>query len=67
MSAPTMPPPPSELERIEAEFLRSPSSTWPLPAPAEAVAVDVPPSFAADEDTTAYKMTIVRTTRYCCV
>lgn len=65
MSAPAMP---SELERLEAAFLRSPSSTWPAPAPAEPAPVDLPPqSFVDGDDADTYKMTIVRTTRYCCV
>ena len=45
MSAPVMLPPAGVIERrerLEAAFLRSPSPTWPRPAPAEAVPVEVP-------------------------
>jgi hypothetical protein len=45
MSAPVMPAPACEaerLEQLEAAFLRSPSLTWPLPSPDAAVPVEVP-------------------------
>ena len=45
MSAPVMPPPAPEaerLEQLEAAFLRSPSATWPLPSPDAAIPVQVP-------------------------
>ena len=45
MSAPVMPPPAAEaerLDRLEAAFLRSPSPTWPLPSPATPSPVELP-------------------------
>ena len=45
MSVPVMLPPDREAERLEeleAAFLRSPSSTWPLASPATAVTVELP-------------------------
>jgi hypothetical protein len=45
MSAPVIAAPPGEaerLEQLEAAFLRSPSSAWPVPSPATAMPVAMP-------------------------
>ena len=52
MSVPVMLPPDREAERLEeleAAFLRSPSSTWPLASPATAVTVELPVRGTPDE------------------
>ena len=69
MSAPVMPPPADtteRLEQLEADFLRSPSPTWPLPEPAAAVAVELPPDPSEPLDGPEARISRYNTYGLCC-
>jgi hypothetical protein len=57
----------ARLERLEAEFLRSPGVAWPLPPEAGSMAVELPaPLVPDDDDEPEHGLTMIRTSRGCC-
>lgn len=69
MSAPVMPPPACEaerLEQLEAAFLRSPSPTWPLPSPDTAAPVEVPLASSEQIDGPEARVSRYNTYGLCC-